>query len=116
MNALLQRCKFSLPGALLAAALLTGVPAAADSLSAYGNAPDDAQARREAKERRKYLDEAREHSLRYLEEARQFRTEGRYELARQRYLQALSICTDNQTLFILKRELDGVELLLRTMR
>ena len=76
----------------------------------------DAQARREAKERANYLSEANEHSLAYLGQARQFREQGRYELARQRYLQALSICADDQTLSIIKRELNGVELLLRTMR
>lgn len=79
-------------------------------------AANDAQAKREAKERANYLSDANEHSLVYLGQARQFREQGRYELARQRYLQALSICADDQTLGIIKRELNGVELLLRTMR
>ena len=100
---------FALPFALPATAL-------ADGMSSYSSGQSEAQARREAKERGNYLSEANEHSLAYLEQARQFRTQGRYELARQRYLQALSICADDQTLSIIKRELNGVELLLRTMR
>ena len=56
------------------------------------------------------------YSLRHLAKARAYRTEGRYELARQGYLQALSLCSDNHTLDVIKRELEGVELLLRTMR
>ena len=97
---------------------LAALPAKAlgDSMSSYSNQAGDAQARREAKERTNYLSEANEHSLAYLGQARQFREQGRYELARQRYLQALSICADDQTLSIIKRELNGVELLLRTMR
>ena len=90
--------------------------ALADSMSSYSNQAGDAQAKREAKERANYLSEANEHSLAYLGQARQFREQGRYELARQRYLQALSICADDQTLSIIKRELNGIELLLRTMR
>ncbi|WP_374279354.1 hypothetical protein [Desulfovibrio sp.] len=97
---------------------LAALPATvqADSMSSYSNQPGDAQARREAKERANYLSEANEHSLAYLGQARQFREQGRYELARQRYLQALSICADDQTLSVIKRELNGIELLLRTMR
>ena len=101
---------FALPLAALPAAAL------ADSISSYSGQAGDAQAKREAKERANYLSEANEHSLAYLGQARQFREQGRYELARQRYLQALSICADDQTLSIIKRELNGVELLLRTMR
>lgn len=55
-------------------------------------------------------------SVDYLEQARQFRDAGRYELARQAYAQALSTCRDNANLEIIKRELAGVELLIRTMR
>lgn len=55
-------------------------------------------------------------SVGYLEQARQFRDSGRYELARQAYAQALSTCRDNANLEIIKRELAGVELLIRTMR
>ena len=96
---------------------LAALPAAAlaDSMTSY-NGQSDAQAKREAKDSANYLSEANEHSLAYLGQARQFREQGRYELARQRYLQALSICADDQTLSIIKRELNGVELLLRTMR
>ena len=95
---------------------LAALPASAlaDSMSSYSGQANDAQAKREAKERANYLSDANEHSLVYLGQARQFREQGRY--ARQRYLQALSICADDQTLGIIKRELNGVELLLRTMR
>ena len=107
--ALCLAASFALPLALPAAAL-------GDGMSSYSNGQSDAQAKREAKERANYLSEANEHSLAYLGQARQFREQGRYELARQRYLQALSICADDQTLSIIKRDLNGVELLLRTMR
>lgn len=109
ISALCLAASFALPLALPAAAL-------GDGMSSYSNGQSDAQARREAKERANYLSEANEHSLAYLGQARQFREQGRFELARQRYLQALSICADEQTLSIIKRELNGVELLLRTMR
>lgn len=55
-------------------------------------------------------------SLDFLDEARDYRSSGRYELARQSYVQALSICSDGPTLNIIKRELEGINLLLRTMR
>ena len=55
-------------------------------------------------------------SANYLKEAREYRKQGRYELARQSYAQALSTCRSNANLNIIKRELAGVELLLRTMR
>ena len=55
-------------------------------------------------------------SATYLKEAREYRKQGRYELARQSYAQALSTCRSNANLNIIKRELAGVELLLRTMR
>lgn len=52
----------------------------------------------------------------YVEQAREYREEGRYELARQSYVLALSTCRSNEDLAIIKRELAGVELLIRTMR
>ena len=107
--ALCLTASFALPLALPAAAH-------ADGMSAYSNGQSDAQAQRAAKDKANYLSEANEHSLAYLGQARQFREQGRYELARQRYLQALSICADEKTVEIIKRELNGVELLLRTMR
>ena len=55
-------------------------------------------------------------SASYLKGARKYREQGRYELARQSYAQALSTCRSNAKLDIIKRELAGVELLLRTMR
>ena len=108
--ALCLMASYALPLAALPASAL------ADSMSSYSGQANDAQAKRDAKERANYLSDANEHSLVYLGQARQFREQGRYELARQRYLQALSICADDQTLGIIKRELNGVELLLRTMR
>ena len=56
------------------------------------------------------------HSLAYLHQARAYRAEGRYELARQSYAQALSICSDGPTLKVIQREMEGISLLLRTMR
>ncbi len=56
------------------------------------------------------------HSRAYLQQARAYRAQGRYELARQSYVQALSICSDGPTLKVIQRELEGINLLLRTMR
>ncbi|MCR5813992.1 MAG: hypothetical protein K6G15_05835 [Desulfovibrio sp.] len=53
---------------------------------------------------------------RYLREARKYRSEGRYELARQSYVLALSICSDVNRLAVIRQELDGLEMLLRTLR
>ena len=55
-------------------------------------------------------------SIQYLQEARNYRAEGKYELARQSYAQALSTCRSNANLEVIKRELAGTELLIRTMR
>ena len=55
-------------------------------------------------------------SVDYLYQARKYRDEGRYELARQSYAQAISTCRNDANLEIIKRELAGVELLIRTMR
>lgn len=52
----------------------------------------------------------------YLKEARAYRKDGRYELARQSYVQALSVCHDSKQYEIIKQELNGIEMLLRTMR
>lgn len=48
--------------------------------------------------------------------ARMYREQGRYELARQAYAQAISTCQNNANLEIIKKEMAGVELLIRTMR
>ena len=112
-------CALSLAAAFaLPIAALAPARAQAENVSSYSNGHDPSvpQDKRAAKERNEYLIEANEHSLAYLGQARQFREQGRFELARQRYLQALSICSDDQTLYIIKRELNGVELLLRSMR
>lgn len=53
---------------------------------------------------------------RYLNEARRYRAQGRYELARQSYALALSVCSSEKKLMEIRQELDGVELLLRTLR
>ena len=55
-------------------------------------------------------------SLEYLEQARKYRDEGRFELARQSYAQALATCRSNENLAIIEHELAGCELLIRTMR
>lgn len=55
-------------------------------------------------------------SAKYLKQARQYRDQGRYELARQSYTQALSTCRSAEDLAIIEKELGGIELLLRTMR
>lgn len=55
-------------------------------------------------------------SVEYLAQARKYRDEGRYDLARQSYAQALSTCRNNANLEVIKRELAGCELLIRTMR
>ena len=110
-------CALCLTAAIALSFAVLPAPALADGMSSSsGRSATDAQAKREARERDNYLSDANEHSLAYLAQARQFREQGRYELARQRYLQALSICADDQTLYVIKRELNGVELLLRTMR
>lgn len=55
-------------------------------------------------------------SVVYLEQARGYRDDGRYELARQSYVQALSTCRNDANLEIIRRELAAIELLIRTMR
>ncbi|MDR2055149.1 MAG: hypothetical protein LBQ10_04700 [Desulfovibrio sp.] len=52
----------------------------------------------------------------FLEQAREYRAKGRYELARQSYAQALSTCRSNEEMAVIRHEMGGVELLLRTMR
>ena len=55
-------------------------------------------------------------SMGYLLKAREYRDQGRYELARQSCLQALAICVDADMVKVIQRELNGIEILLRTMR
>lgn len=52
----------------------------------------------------------------YLAQARAFKNDGRYELARQSCAFALSTCKNMANLEIIKRELDEIELLIRSMR
>lgn len=55
-------------------------------------------------------------SVDYIKQARKYRDDGRYELARQSYAQAISTCRNSGNLEVIRRELAGVELLIRTMR
>ncbi|MDR1660796.1 MAG: tetratricopeptide repeat-containing protein [Desulfovibrio sp.] len=55
-------------------------------------------------------------SEKFLDQARAYRAKGRYELARQSYAQALSTCRSNEGMAVIRHEMGGVELLLRTMR
>lgn len=55
-------------------------------------------------------------SVKFIEQARKYRDEGRLELARQSYALAISTCHNNANLEIIRRELAGVELMIRTMR
>ena len=52
----------------------------------------------------------------YLKEARAYREASRFELARQSYVQALSVCQNPKQYETIKQELNGIEMLLRTMR
>lgn len=52
----------------------------------------------------------------YVEQGREYRDQGRFELARQSYALALSTCRNDEDLAIIKRELASVELEIRTMR
>lgn len=52
----------------------------------------------------------------YLDQARDYRDAGRLELARQSYALALSTCLSTTNLEIIKREMDAVELMLRSLR
>ena len=74
-----------------------------------------------ARQTRSYIEDEQvktntERSLAYLQEAREYRDQGRYELARQSCLQALAICVDADFIKVIQRELNGIEILLRTMR
>ena len=59
---------------------------------------------------------ARQLESRYMREARAYRSQGRYELARQSYAQALSVCTGQKRIANIRAELARMEMLLRTMR
>lgn len=60
--------------------------------------------------------QGRDISVAYLEQGRIFRDQGRYDLARQSFAQALSTCRNNANLDVIRREMDACELLIRTMR
>ncbi|MBO4368553.1 MAG: hypothetical protein J5803_00410 [Desulfovibrio sp.] len=62
------------------------------------------------------LNDTRSLQRRHLREARAYRANGRYEMARQSYLLALSISSDEKTVREIRKELDGLELMLRTLR
>lgn len=91
----------------LALVMLAATPAGADSLSAPGGA---------TVERGSVGSGTSYQSSSFLREARRYRAKERFELARQSYLKALSTCTDARDLEIIRNELAGVELLIRTMR
>ena len=55
-------------------------------------------------------------SVQYLKQARTYRAQGRYDLARQSYAKALATCQSNANLAVIEHELAGTELLIRTMR
>jgi Flp pilus assembly protein TadD len=56
-------------------------------------------------------------SATYLHKARSYREAGRYELARQSYLQALATCQAGPDMeATIREELGAIELLIRTMR
>jgi hypothetical protein len=55
-------------------------------------------------------------TLRHWRTARDYERQMRYELARQHYLLALASCRSSQTREQLKRELEGIDLQIRTMR
>lgn len=57
-----------------------------------------------------------DHSSSHLKQARYYQEQGRYELARQSYALALSTCQDPGQLEIIKREMNNVELILRSLR
>lgn len=61
-------------------------------------------------------DDSKNLCRRYLAEGEKFRNQNRYELARQSYAQALSICNDGRDIASAKQGLNTIELLLRTMR
>ena len=84
--------------------------------AAFAESPVNGQPIPESRLDKKYYSQANKTSIKHLNQARAYRDRGRYELARQSYLQALSVCADNTTLQVIQRELNGVELLLRTMR
>lgn len=52
----------------------------------------------------------------YLAQALAFKRDGRYELARQSCAQALTTCKNPVNLETIKRELDEIELLIRSLR
>ena len=87
-----------------------GLRATAQNISSYDGAP--AQATRTAKS----TNQGPDISAKYLKQARAYRDQGRYELARQSYAQALSTCRSAEELAVIEKEMGGIELLLRTMR
>lgn len=95
----------------LFAALPDGAGAVAQNLSAY-----ERPSEKNAGQPGKSADQGPNISARYLKQARAYRDQGRYELARQSYAQALSTCRSAGELEVIEKEMGGIELLLRTMR
>lgn len=92
--------KTTLACTLAAGLLLAAVPAFCDTMSAGASSTGD----------------TRSLCRRYLAEGEKHRNQSRYELARQDYAQALSICSDARDITAAKQGLNTIELLLRTMR
>ncbi len=88
-----------------------GAQAMAQSISTYENSPE-----KSAAQSKKSADQGPNISAKYLKQARAYRDQGRYELARQSYAQALSTCRSAAELKVIENEMGGIELLLRTMR
>ena len=88
-----------------------GARATAQNLSTYERASE-----KPAAQPQKSADQGPNISAKYLKQARAYRDQGRYELARQSYAQALSTCRSAAELEVIEREMGGIELLLRTMR
>ncbi|WP_291441282.1 hypothetical protein [Desulfovibrio sp.] len=88
-----------------------GTRAMAQTPSAYERASE-----KSAAQPQKSADQGPNISAKYLKQARAYRDQGRYELARQSYAQALSTCRSAAELEVIEREMGGIELLLRTMR
>lgn len=87
-----------------------GLQATAQNISSYDGAPSQATGTA------KSANQGPDISAKYLKQARLYRDQGRYELARQSYAQALSTCRSAEELAVIEKEMGGIELLLRTMR
>ena len=95
----------------LFSALPHGMRAVAQNLSTY-----ERPSEKNAGQPKRSADQGPSISAKYLKQARAYRDQGRFELARQSYAQALSTCRSAEELEVIEKEMGGIELLLRTMR